>query len=62
MDELSAAPPALPPLKFLLRRLQFAEAQELVNFALSCESATEILARSLALARRAAPSLFEAKK
>lgn len=62
VDELSAAPPALPPLKFLLRQLKFSEAQELANFALSCESATEILARSLALARRAAPSLFETKK
>ncbi|MCO5051701.1 MAG: phosphoenolpyruvate--protein phosphotransferase [Verrucomicrobiae bacterium] len=62
VDELSAAPPALPPLKFLLRQLKFSEAQELANFALSCESATEILVRSLALARRAAPSLFETKK
>ncbi len=62
VDELSAAPPALPPLKFLLCQLKFSEAQELANFALSCESATEILARSLALARRAAPSLFETKK
>ncbi|HNQ72274.1 MAG TPA: phosphoenolpyruvate--protein phosphotransferase [Verrucomicrobiota bacterium] len=62
VDELSAAPPALPPLKFLLRRLQFAEAQELVQFALKSESAAEILSRSVALARRAAPSLFEAKK
>ena len=35
------------------------EARELAQFALNCESGSEILARSQALAQRIAPSLFE---
>jgi phosphotransferase system enzyme I (PtsI) len=62
VDELSAAPAALAPLKYLIRRLKLADAEALARFALECESATEILARSTALAQRAAPSLFETKK
>lgn len=62
VDELSAAPPLLAPLKYLIRRLKLADAQELVAFALQCESAAEILARSQALAQRAAPGLFDTKK
>ena len=62
VDELSAAPPVLAQLKYLIRRLKLSDAQELAAFALECESATEILARSTALAQRAAPSLFETKK
>jgi phosphotransferase system enzyme I (PtsI) len=57
--ELSMAPPLLPRVKFLIRRLKMADALELANFALNCESGGEILERSQALARRIAPSLFE---
>jgi phosphotransferase system enzyme I (PtsI) len=61
VDELSAAPPLVAPVKFLIRRLKLVEAQELAEFALSCESAAEILARCQELARQVAPSLFETK-
>jgi phosphotransferase system enzyme I (PtsI) len=59
VDELSAAPPLVPPLKFLIRRLKLGEAQELAQFAMTSESASEILARCQDLARQVAPSLFE---
>jgi phosphotransferase system enzyme I (PtsI) len=61
VDELSAAPPLVPPVKFLVRRLRISEARELAEFALQCESASEILARCQELARQIAPSLFENK-
>jgi phosphoenolpyruvate-protein phosphotransferase (PTS system enzyme I) len=57
--ELSMAPPLLPRVKFLIRRLKMDDATEFANFALNCESGREILERSMALARRIAPSLFE---
>ncbi|KAB2649234.1 MAG: phosphoenolpyruvate--protein phosphotransferase [Verrucomicrobia bacterium] len=62
VDELSAAPPLLAQIKFLVRRLKLSDTQELAAFALESESATEILSRSVALAQRAAPSLFDTKK
>lgn len=62
VDELSAAPPLLAQLKFLIRRLKLSDARELAAFALDCESASEILSRSQALAQRAAPGLFDTKK
>ncbi len=62
VDELSAAPSLLAPLKYLIRRLKLSDAKELAEFALNCESATEILSRSTELAQRAAPSLFDARK
>ena len=61
VDELSASPPLVPPLKFLIRRLKLSEAKELAAFALESESAGEILARCQEVARQAAPSLFEEK-
>ncbi|HYG35288.1 MAG TPA: putative PEP-binding protein, partial [Clostridia bacterium] len=61
VDELSAAPPLVPPVKFIIRRLKLTEAKELAEFALNCESAAEILARCQELARQIAPSLFEGK-
>lgn len=61
VDELSAAPPLVAPVKFVVRRLKLSEAKELAEFALNCESAAEILARCQELARQIAPSLFEAK-
>jgi phosphotransferase system enzyme I (PtsI) len=57
--ELSMAPPLLPRVKFMIRRLKMNDAVELANFALKCESGREILERSQALARQIAPSLFE---
>ncbi len=59
VDELSASPSLVPPLKFIIRRLKLAEARELADFALACESAAEILARCQDLARKIAPGLFE---
>ena len=59
VDELSAAPAYVPQVKFLIRRLKIAEARELAAFAVSSESGPEILARSQALARQVAPSLYE---
>jgi phosphoenolpyruvate-protein phosphotransferase (PTS system enzyme I) len=61
VDELSAAPPLVPQVKFIIRRLKLSEARELASFALNCESASEILARCQDLARQIAPSLFESK-
>ena len=61
VDELSAAPPLVPQVKFIIRRLKLEEAKELAEFALNCESASEILARCQELARASAPSLFEDK-
>ena len=61
VDELSASPPLVAPVKFLIRRLKLTEAKALAEFALNCESAAEILARCQELARQIAPSLFETK-
>ncbi len=61
VDELSASPPLVPPVKFLIRRLKLSEAKELAQFALSSESAADILARCQELARQIAPGLFEEK-
>ena len=61
VDELSAAPSLVPPLKFLIRRLKLTEARELADFALDCESASDILARCQELARQIAPGLFDDK-
>jgi phosphotransferase system enzyme I (PtsI) len=59
VDELSAAPPLIAQVKYLVRRLKLSEAKTLAEFALSCESPSEILARCQAFAQQAAPSLFE---
>ena len=59
VDELSAAPPVVPQVKYIVRRLKLAETQALAEFALQCESPTEIFARCQKLARETAPSLFE---
>lgn len=59
ITELSASPSAVPQIKYLIRRLKMTEARELADFALQCESASEILARCKKLARQVAPSLFE---
>jgi phosphotransferase system enzyme I (PtsI) len=59
VTELSASPGAVPQLKYLIRRLKMSEARELAEFALNCESGSEILARCKKLALQIAPSLFE---
>jgi phosphoenolpyruvate-protein phosphotransferase (PTS system enzyme I) len=61
VDELSAAPTLVAPVKYMIRRLKLNEAQGLAGFALQCESPSEIFARCRELARAAAPSLFENK-
>ncbi len=61
VDELSAAPPLVPQVKFMVRRLKMPETQALAEFALNSESGSEILARCQELARQSAPSLFEDK-
>ena len=61
VDELSAAPSLVPPVKFLIRRLKMDEARSLAEFALNCESGSEILAHAHELARTVAPALFENK-
>jgi phosphotransferase system enzyme I (PtsI) len=59
VDELSAAPPLLAQIKYLIRRLKVSDTRQLADFALICESPTEILGRCQELAQRVAPSLFE---
>jgi phosphoenolpyruvate-protein phosphotransferase (PTS system enzyme I) len=61
IDELSAAPAFVAPLKFIVRRLKISEARELADFALQCENASEILAHCQELARGIAPDLFNDK-
>jgi phosphotransferase system enzyme I (PtsI) len=62
VNELSVAPPSVPQIKYLIRRLKLAEVRKLAESALECESGAEILARSEAHVRAAAPSLFEDQK
>jgi phosphotransferase system enzyme I (PtsI) len=59
VDELSAAPPLIAPVKYLIRRMKIAEARDMAAAALQCDSASEIAARFSAFARRIAPGLFE---
>ena len=61
VDELSCAPPVVAQVKYIIRRLKLTEAQALAEFALQCESPSEIFARCQKLARETAPSLFENK-
>ena len=42
VDELSAAPSVVPQVKYIIRRLKLSEAQALAEFALQCESPSEI--------------------
>jgi phosphotransferase system enzyme I (PtsI) len=61
VDELSAAPSAIDSVKYIIRRVKNEEARKLAEFALQCESPSEIFARCQELARQTAPSLFENK-
>jgi len=54
VDELSAAAGLVPQVKYLIRRLKMTEAQELAQFALTSESASEILSRAQALVQNIA--------
>ena len=62
VDELSAAPPLIAQIKYLVRRLKLTETKELAGFALQCESPSEILGHCQELAQRVAPSLFDTNK
>jgi phosphoenolpyruvate-protein phosphotransferase (PTS system enzyme I) len=59
VDELSVAPPLVGQIKYLIRRLAMDKARELAAYALTCDSASEILNHSREVARLAAPALFE---
>jgi phosphotransferase system enzyme I (PtsI) len=59
VNELSVSPPHVPQVKFLIRRLKLSAARELSEWALTCESGTDILERAQEFARQVAPSLFE---
>ena len=61
VDELSAAPPLVAQIKFMIRRLKFSDCQELAASALQSESPVEILAQCSELAQRSAPALFDNK-
>ena len=61
VDELSTAPTVVAQVKYMIRRLKLTEARALADFALQCESPSEIYARCQTFAREAAPSLFENK-
>ncbi len=58
VDELSAAPPTVPQLKFLIRRLKISEARELAAFALKSDSSADIMQGCFELAHRSAPEIF----
>ena len=59
VDELSAAPPVIPEVKYMIRKTKLSEAQALAEFALQCESPSEIYAACQKFAWQTAPSLFE---
>jgi len=59
VDELSAASPLVPAVKYVIRRMKMDEATKLAEFALGCESSADILERCQEFARQIAPSLFE---
>jgi phosphotransferase system enzyme I (PtsI) len=61
VDELSVAPPLVPPIKFVIRQLKLSEAKALAEFALQCESSVDILARCQEFGRQIAPGLFDSK-
>lgn len=59
VDELSAAPPVVPQIKYLIRRLKLSELTELAEFALASESGGDVLERCLQIINDAAPGLLE---
>jgi len=61
IDELSVGPSQTPQVKYLIRRMKLSEAKELAEWALTIESANEILERSRAFVHSIAPCLFESQ-
>ncbi len=61
VDELSTAPAVLDEVKYIIRRVKLEEARLLAEFALKCDSPSQILMRCAELALQTAPSLFENK-
>jgi len=59
VDELSAAPPLIAQIKFIVRRLKLTDCQDLAAKALGSESPAEILSQCAELAQQCAPSLFD---
>jgi len=59
VDELSAAPPVVPQLKYLIRRVKLSNARKLAEFALSSESGGDVLERCLEFMNEIAPGLLE---
>jgi phosphotransferase system enzyme I (PtsI) len=59
VDELSAAPPVVPQIKYLIRRLNLADARQLAEFALTSESGGDVLERCLHFLDDVAPGLLE---
>ncbi|MCU0770926.1 MAG: phosphoenolpyruvate--protein phosphotransferase [Verrucomicrobia bacterium] len=59
VDELSAAPPVVPQIKYLIRRLNLSAARELAEFALASESGGDVLERCLEFVNEVAPGLLE---
>lgn len=60
VDELSAAPQAVPQLKYLIRKLLMSRAKELAGFALTSDVSADILARCRALTRQTLGDLLDA--
>ena len=58
VDELSVAPTMLPQIKYLIRKLKYAETQKLAQQALECESSVDVLVQARAMVQRAAPGIF----
>ena len=58
--ELSTAPPNVPGIKYLIRRLKMSECIELAEWALHSDSPKSVMDRCQELVRRIAPSLFDA--
>jgi phosphoenolpyruvate-protein phosphotransferase (PTS system enzyme I) len=61
VDELSAAPPVVAHVKYMIRGLKFSDAQALAEFALQTELPSKIYTRCQELAHASAPDLFENK-
>lgn len=59
VDELSASPGAIPLVKDVIRRIRFAEAQDLAEAARGMSTGAEVLEHCRALVRRAAPEILE---
>ncbi|MCU0787208.1 MAG: phosphoenolpyruvate--protein phosphotransferase [Verrucomicrobia bacterium] len=59
VDELSAALPVVPQIKYLIRRVSLEKARMLAEFALSSESGGDVLERCLEFMNEVAPGLLE---